>query len=122
MELEVVLRQDQTDAEGQTIAEELMEQLGVRGGGPHRYGVYGYAGNMTRAQCIVVRGKQILMVKHRHEGMEWWCLPGGGVEAGESASTAALRELKEECSVLETSYIKRQITSMSLEMNDHIPG
>ena len=30
MELEVVLRQDQTDAEGQTIAEELMEQLGVR--------------------------------------------------------------------------------------------
>ena len=40
------------------------------------------------------------MVKHRVNGDEWWCLPGGGVEAQETAAEAALRELKEECCVV----------------------
>jgi 8-oxo-dGTP diphosphatase len=40
------------------------------------------------------------MVKHRVIGEEWWCLPGGGVDAQETTAEAALRELKEECSVV----------------------
>jgi 8-oxo-dGTP pyrophosphatase MutT (NUDIX family) len=31
--------------------------------------------------------------------MEWWCLPGGAIDPGESPEEAALRELMEECSV-----------------------
>ena len=54
---------------------------------------------MTRAQCIIHRGNRILMVKHRLEGSEWWCLPGGGVEPYETPPDAALRELEEECCV-----------------------
>ena len=54
---------------------------------------------MIRAQCIVHRGNRILMVKHRMEESEWWCLPGGGVEPSETPSEAALRELYEECCV-----------------------
>jgi 8-oxo-dGTP diphosphatase len=54
---------------------------------------------MARAQCIVRRGHKLLMVKHRQEGQEWWCLPGGGVEQGETPAAAALRELEEECRV-----------------------
>ena len=54
---------------------------------------------MIRAQCIVTRGNRILLVKHRIEGSEWWCLPGGGVGPNESVSDAALRELQEECCV-----------------------
>jgi 8-oxo-dGTP diphosphatase len=54
---------------------------------------------MIRAQCIVHRGNSILMVKHRMEGSEWWCLPGGGVEPNETTAEAALRELEEECCV-----------------------
>ena len=54
---------------------------------------------MSRAQCIVHRQNKILMVKHRHEGEEWWCLPGGGIEADETPEQAALRELWEECHV-----------------------
>jgi 8-oxo-dGTP pyrophosphatase MutT (NUDIX family) len=54
---------------------------------------------MPRAQCIVHRGNVLLMVKHRQGGEEWWCLPGGGIEDGETPAQAAIRELKEECGV-----------------------
>jgi ADP-ribose pyrophosphatase YjhB (NUDIX family) len=54
---------------------------------------------MIRAQCIVHKDHQILMVKHRLYGDEWWCLPGGGAEARETPEDAALRELQEECGV-----------------------
>ncbi len=57
---------------------------------------------MTRAQCIVHRKKEILMVKHQHEGRSWWCLPGGGVEPCETPEQAVLRELQEECRVYGT--------------------
>lgn len=54
---------------------------------------------MPRSQCIVTRGARILMMKHRRDGSEWWCLPGGGVETDETPAEAALRELREECRV-----------------------
>ena len=54
---------------------------------------------MNRAQCLVHRGENILMIKHGLNGEEWWCLPGGGVEPGETSVESALRELKEECCV-----------------------
>jgi ADP-ribose pyrophosphatase YjhB (NUDIX family) len=53
----------------------------------------------TRANCIVRRANKILMVRHRHEGKEWWCLPGGRVEGSETPAEAAIRELREECRV-----------------------
>ncbi len=37
------------------------------------------------------------MVRHRHDGREYWALPGGGVEAGEAAEEAVVREVLEEC-------------------------
>lgn len=57
---------------------------------------------MSRAQVIVIRDHRILMVKHRRDGDEWWCLPGGGIETGETPAVAALRELREECGVVGT--------------------
>jgi ADP-ribose pyrophosphatase YjhB (NUDIX family) len=53
----------------------------------------------TRLQAIVLRENRILMTKISQEGQAWWCLPGGGLEEGETPAEGALRELQEECNV-----------------------
>lgn len=71
---------------------------------------------MSRAQCIVHREKRILMVKHRHEKEEWWCLPGGRIEVNETPEQAALRELWEECRVQGT--VSRPTSVVTFAPND----
>ena len=71
---------------------------------------------MTRAQCIVHRGNKLLMVRHRLQGVAWWCLPGGGVEPGETPAQAALRELREECCV--EGKIVREINYLRFIIDD----
>ncbi len=44
----------------------------------------------------ILRDKAILMVQHRDNGREYWTLPGGGVEAGETPEQAVVREMREE--------------------------
>jgi 8-oxo-dGTP pyrophosphatase MutT (NUDIX family) len=53
-----------------------------------------------RAQCLVIRDNKILMIKHYFSDDHWnYCLPGGGIEKGETPEQAAIRELQEECLV-----------------------
>jgi len=47
-----------------------------------------------RAAAIITRPGQVLL--HRAEGDAFWALPGGGIEAGESAGEALVREMQEE--------------------------
>lgn len=44
----------------------------------------------------ILKGKAILMVRHRENDREYWTLPGGGVEAGETPEQAVVREMREE--------------------------
>lgn len=53
----------------------------------------------VRSAALVVKGGKVLLVKMRAFGREFYTLPGGGVEQGETPETAAVRELKEECGV-----------------------
>ena len=57
------------------------------------------------------------MVKHCQDGREWWCLPGGAVESGETPEEGALRELREECGI--DGVIARQTSHVWLLGADH---
>lgn len=55
----------------------------------------------NRSVAIVIRDGKILMerlcYKNANNGKEFFSVPGGGIEEGETPEQAALRELKEEC-------------------------
>ena len=53
----------------------------------------------SRSAALVVKDGRILLVKMRAFGREFYTLPGGGIEQGETPKAAAVRELKEECGV-----------------------
>lgn len=56
-------------------------------------------GNRTRATALVVKDKSILLIHRFKNGNEYYSMPGGSVERGESVEDATLRELAEETSI-----------------------
>lgn len=55
-----------------------------------------------RACGAVIYQSQILMVRHVHDGRDYWTLPGGGIEPGETPEQAAEREVLEETGIAVT--------------------
>lgn len=51
---------------------------------------------VIRVCAAVIRDGRVLMVRHRHDGLDYWTLPGGGLEPGESPENGARREVREE--------------------------
>lgn len=78
--------------------------------------VWGYPISINTADCVIQQAGHVLLIKRKSlPGKSLWALPGGHIDAGETAHQAALRELFEECSPditiqeLDKHLVKRQI-------------
>jgi ADP-ribose pyrophosphatase YjhB (NUDIX family) len=49
-----------------------------------------------RVSVVLIRGDEILLIRHRRDARFYWVLPGGGLESGESLTACAAREIQEE--------------------------
>lgn len=54
-----------------------------------------------RVSAILRREDRILLIRQEKRGEQYWLLPGGGVNYGESLTHALQRELTEECGIEE---------------------
>jgi ADP-ribose pyrophosphatase YjhB (NUDIX family) len=52
--------------------------------------------SQDRAGVIIVDGDNILLMSRKKEGDEYYCIPGGHIESGETPEQTAIREIKEE--------------------------
>ncbi len=49
-----------------------------------------------RVRVFILYNGAILLVRRLREGKEYYAVPGGGIDAGETEERAAIREIKEE--------------------------
>jgi 8-oxo-dGTP diphosphatase len=50
----------------------------------------------VRIVVVLLRGAEILLMRHRWLGLSYWVLPGGAVKDGETVADCARREMREE--------------------------
>jgi 8-oxo-dGTP diphosphatase len=69
----------------------------------------------VRVAALIKNNKgEILLIKQKKKNKDYWLLPGGGIEFGESATVALSRELKEELN-LDMSSAKFLLINESID-------
>lgn len=51
---------------------------------------------MFRSRAIIIRKQHIALIKRLRDGQEYYVIPGGGMEPGETPEQTAIRESREE--------------------------
>jgi len=74
-----------------------------------------------RVAGILKKKGKILLIKHKKKEKEYWLLPGGGVDYGETFQEALKREFKEETALkIEVGNLKFISESIAPDMSRHI--
>ena len=71
---------------------------------------------------VLNQKNQIFVAKRIDNPKNFWQMPQGGVDEGESLYNAALRELKEETSIKTVSLIKEIQGSLTYHLPNHLLG
>ena len=74
------------------------------------------------AYAVVVRHDEILLAHWNESGREAWTLPGGGLELGEDAPTAAVREVLEETGYVVELDELLGVDSLQVRPEDRLNG
>lgn len=61
---------------------------------------------IQRASAIIVKDGRLALIHRDKQGREYWVLPGGKVEEGETVEEALKREIEEELSLYVYTYKK----------------
>ena len=59
--------------------------------------------NGTRLEALVIKENKILLLHRKHDGQEYYVLPGGGWESPETFEEGVVREVLEETSIQVTA-------------------
>lgn len=53
----------------------------------------------VRLALLIYEEDRVLMIRHKKDSREYWLVPGGGLEFGETVDFCIKREMKEECGI-----------------------
>ncbi|MGH2562491.1 MAG: NUDIX hydrolase [Thermomicrobiales bacterium] len=56
-------------------------------------------GQLTRARAVIIDGGAVALIERHRGGQHYFVFPGGGVDEGESAEAAVVREAREEVGI-----------------------